>query len=71
MAFENIFAAESLVVTDNEFREEYEGAVRDFKDKAAEYDDERLREQVSETLKVNQLSSPQSCLKLQTRVAHL
>lgn len=53
MAFEHIFAAEKLSVSEEEFQEEYQAAKRDFEEKQSEYDDTKLREQVSETLKVS------------------
>ena len=52
MAFEHIFAAEGLTISDAEFQQEYEGATREFNEKKQEFDEERLREQVMETLKV-------------------
>lgn len=52
MAFEHICAAEKLTVSDSEFQDEYDSAVRDFTEQKQEFDDERLREQVSEALKV-------------------
>lgn len=50
MAFETIFVAENLSVPDEEFQLEYEEAKREFG--AHEFDDAKLREQVSESLKV-------------------
>lgn len=49
MAFETIFVAENLSVPDEEFQLEYEEAKREFG--AHEFDDAKLREQVSESLK--------------------
>lgn len=52
MAFEHIFAAEGLAVSDAEFQQEYDGAAREFNEQKLEFDQDRLREQVIETLKV-------------------
>ena len=52
MAFENIFTAENLSVSDEEFQQEYEEAKREFEESKSEFDDVRLQEQVSESLKV-------------------
>lgn len=56
MAMESISAAENLTVTEAEFDQEYQSAVTEFGDQKAEYDDAKLREQVTETLKVCSLS---------------
>ena len=53
MAFEHIFAAENLSVSEQEFQQEYQAAKRDFEEEQSEYDDGKLQEQVSETLKVS------------------
>lgn len=52
MAFEHIFAAEKLTVSDAEIQQEYDEAARDFIGREQEFDADRLREQVVEMLKV-------------------
>ena len=52
MAFEHIFAAEGLTVSDAEIQQEYDGAAREFNEQKQEFDQDRLHEQVVETLKV-------------------
>lgn len=52
MAMENIYAAEGLTVTEAEFEQEYQSAVTDFEQQKSEYDDAKLREQVTENIKV-------------------
>ena len=55
MAFEHIFAAEGLTVSDAEIEEEYNGAAREFTEQQQEFDKDKLREQVIEALKVGLL----------------
>ena len=52
MAFEHIFAAEGLTLSDAEIQQEYDEAARDFIEQNQEFDADRLREQATEMLKV-------------------
>lgn len=52
MAFEHIFAAEGLTLSDKEIQQEYDEAARDFTEHEQEFDADRLREQAVEMLKV-------------------
>ncbi len=52
MAFEHIFAAEGLTLSDAEIQQEYDEAARDFIEHEQEFDADRLREQAVEMLKV-------------------
>ena len=52
MAFEHIFAAENLSVSDAEIQEEYDSAAREFEEQKQDFDKAKLREQVIEALKV-------------------
>lgn len=52
MAMESISAAEGLTITEAEFDEEYQSVVAEFGNEKQEFDDAKLREQVTETLKV-------------------
>ncbi len=52
MAFEHIFAAEGLTLSDAEIQQEYDEAARDFIEQKQEFDADRLREQATEMLKV-------------------
>lgn len=52
MACEAISQTEGLVPSPEEFAEEYQAACQQFAENEAEYDDERLQEQVTENLKV-------------------
>ncbi|KAL0050013.1 hypothetical protein WJX82_002734 [Trebouxia sp. C0006] len=51
MAFEHIFAAEGLTLSDAEIQQEYDEAARDFIEQKQEFDADRLREQATEMLK--------------------
>ena len=57
MAFEHIFEAEGLAVSDAEIEEEYDSAAREFTEQEQEFDEEKLREQVIEALKVGSYRS--------------
>ena len=52
MAMATISAAEGLNITDAEFEEEYQSVKAEFGKEEQEFDDAKLREQVTETLQV-------------------
>ena len=52
MAMETISKAEGLTITEAEFDEEFQSAVAEFGNEKQEFDDAKLREQVTENLKV-------------------
>ena len=52
MAMETISKAEGLTITEAEFDGEYQSAVAEFGNEKQEFDDAKLREQVTENLKV-------------------
>ena len=53
MAFEHIFAAEGLTLSEEEIQQEYDEASRGFIEQKQEFDANRLREQAVEMLKVS------------------
>ena len=63
MAFEHIFAAEGLTLSDAEIQQEYDEAARDFIEQKQEFDADRLREQATEMLKVR--SGSWACSRVQ------
>ena len=52
LAMSTISAAEGLKISEAEFEAEYQSVVAEFGEKEAEFDDAKLREQVTETLQV-------------------